>query len=157
VSFYRVRNWERYQNADVAKKSPNGVLPWVKLWTKDDYELGLESYLVRLLFVELLKLAGREMNAIPNDLNWISRRVDMPPKHVSEGVARLLKLGLLSETKTGRRSRQRSRVVSRPEVEVEKRRDSARARGSFPNGPVLVAVCPCCGVGGGHATDCEAA
>jgi hypothetical protein len=34
--YYRIRNWEKYQNADVAKKSPNGVLPWIKLWTKED-------------------------------------------------------------------------------------------------------------------------
>lgn len=30
-------------------------------------------------------------------------------------------------------------------------------RASFINGPVLVAVCPCCGVAAGHASDCEAA
>jgi len=119
VSFYRVRNWERYQNADVAKKSPNGVLPWVKLWTKEDYELDREPYHVRLLFVELLKLAGREMNAIPSDLNWISTRCGMAPEDVAEGVAVLLRKGWLSETKTNRRSRQHSRGRSRPEVEVE--------------------------------------
>lgn len=127
LMYYRIKNWEKFQNADVAKKSPNGVLPWVKLWTHDDYDLGKQPYYVRLLFVEMLKLAGREMNAIEADLGWISSRVEMAPEDVSQGIVVLLKEGWLSETKTARRSRNESRFTSRP-TKTKNRKEEIRGR-----------------------------
>ncbi len=150
--FLRVRNWEKYQNADLAKKSGADGLAWVKLWTRDDYELSQESYLVRLLFVEILKLAGREMNAIPNDLNWISSRCDMNVKDVAKGLDVLLKQGWLSQTKSNRRSRQHSRQSSRPEVEVEVEEKSTSATPLT----LLKSPCPECDCAPGvHASYCS--
>ena len=121
MSYLRFRNWERYQNADLAKKSSAG-LAWVKLWTKYDPELAALPQSARLLFYELLRLAGRELNAIPNDMNWISGNTGLPLNQVVKGIDLLVKGAWLSETKTARRSRK----VSRKTLDVEKSREEEK-------------------------------
>jgi len=130
MSYLRFRNWKRYQNADLAKKS-HGGLAWVKLWTIRDEELMALTPTTRLLFYELLKLAGREMNAIPNYMNFISGHTGLTLKQTVNGVQTLLEGAWLSETKTKRNSRNESRKVSRVtldrEVEVEVEEESSKA------------------------------
>lgn len=125
MSYLRFRNWSRYQNADLAKKSPHG-LAWIKLWTRHDAELAALSVPTRLLFYELLKLAGLERNAIERDLNRISSLTGIPLKQVVKGVDELLQGAWLSETKTNRGSRVVSRVTL-DQKEKREREESPRA------------------------------
>jgi len=144
-SYLRVRNWERYQNADVFKKS-NGRPPWCKLFTRRDLELDEASLEARLLFFELLRVASEYVNVMRNDLNWISRETRLPVEAVAKGLPELLNGAWLSETKTPRRSRKiRESIATRKEVDEDKYSAGAEK-----------GECPECFCGGGlHTVECS--
>lgn len=120
MSYLRIRNWERYQNADVFKKS-GGKPPWVKLFVRRDLELDEACIEARILFYELLKVAGEYANVMSNDLNWISRETRLPLDVVVKGLPVLRKGAWLSETKSARRSRKiREKFSTREEVDEDK-------------------------------------
>lgn len=102
--FLRIRNWEKFQNADIFKKS-HGRPPWVKFFVHNDVELQALSVPTRLLFFELLKVAGRYANAFPNDSQWLVGEVRMDESSISQGLEELRSGGWLSHSKTTRRSR----------------------------------------------------
>ena len=119
--YLRVSNWERYQNADVFKKS-HGRPPWVKLFVRRDLELDQCCIEARILFYELLKVAGDYANVMSNDLNWISSETRLPLKVVVKGLPVLRKGAWLSETSSPRRSRKiREPLATRSREEVEKK------------------------------------
>lgn len=74
--YIRVKNWERYQNADVFKKS-DGKPPWIKLYRTllDDYEFMHLEVEERYTLMMLWLLAAQTSNTIPNDFTWISQRI----------------------------------------------------------------------------------
>ncbi len=151
MSYVRIRNWDRYQNADVFKKS-KGRPPWCKLFTRRDLEFDAASIEARLLFYELLRVATEYANVMSNDLNWISRETRLPLKVVAKGLPELLKGAWLTETTSPRRSRKiREKFSTRQEVE--------KKPPSPPSGKqqklALVNACPECFCGGGvHTEDC---
>ncbi len=85
---------------------------WIKLYVRshgrtgsvlDDKKLQALPPLTRLLWFYLLALAGRYQNAVPNSPEWLSRVSGVPVANVHEGVAELLHIRLVRETKTPRR------------------------------------------------------
>lgn len=130
MTYLRIRNFWKYQNADAWKKAQvnkggHKNPAWCKLYVTRDLELDAEKPITRLVFYELLRLATVHSNAISNDSKAIASAISLPTQAVSQAIHRLLEGGWLSETKTGRASRERSRERSRKsrqqiEIEIEK-------------------------------------
>jgi hypothetical protein len=78
--FLRVRNWEKYQDANLAAKyrESGGVLPWMKQMTNrlDDYEYTRLHPLSRYIWCECIGLAAKYgPDRLPNDAGWLQERM----------------------------------------------------------------------------------
>ncbi len=104
--YLRVRNFEKYQNADIFKKS-KGRPPWVKLHRDmlEDEQLLALPYEAQLLFDRLLLVAASQRNAFSSDSEWIAGRTRMDSQTIAKCVPMLVKGRWLSQTKTPRLSR----------------------------------------------------
>lgn len=100
MSYLRVRNWERFQH--YRDRRP----PWVKFYVEllDDSEIRALPLPTRFLLCQLLLLAARHDNAIANDFEAIANDLRMKPEDVREGLAKLLTMRWLQETRTPRRA-----------------------------------------------------
>jgi hypothetical protein len=106
MSYLRVDNFERYQNADIFKKS-GGRPPWVKFYRDlllDDDLLEL-SYPAQLLFDRLLLVAAGCRNAMSSDPEWLARRTGIDAATISAEIPKLVQGGWLKQTRSRRRSR----------------------------------------------------
>lgn len=124
--FLRVENFEKMQHKDIFKKS-DGKPPWIKFFVKllDNEDFEDLDYVAQLAYVKLLLLAARKENAIPNRPKYVAARLGMTPKEVTQAVATLIETGLLSHSKTKRRSRVSSEKVAnklRESVHQEEKR-----------------------------------
>jgi hypothetical protein len=74
VDYFRVKNWDHYQH--YRHRNP----PWVKLYTclLDDYEYTQMPVCTRLLVLEILMLAGKTGNKIPNNPEWLKTHLHLP-------------------------------------------------------------------------------
>lgn len=124
--YLSVRNFWKYQNADVWKKA-KGHPPWFKFFVSRDRELDQLDPSARLLFYELLASATRHSNVLEADLKWLWAETRLEPELIAEHLPTLLKGAWLSQTKTPRRSRKPSREnrdnplpLKEEEVEEEK-------------------------------------
>lgn len=78
--FLRVRNWERYQDSNLAAKyvASGGALPWLKQMTKrlDDVEYTQLHPLSRYIWSECIGLAAHfGPNRLPYDARWLQERM----------------------------------------------------------------------------------
>jgi hypothetical protein len=145
--YLRIRNWEKFQNADIFKKS-SGRPPWVKFFVHNDAELQALSVPTRLLFYELLKVAGRHLNAFSNDSQWLVGEVRMEESVISQGLEELRSGGWLSHSKTKRRSRKILEKSERVGENKENRREEINPPNP-PSGEVKgngARTCPECGL-----------
>lgn len=114
MTYLRIKSFWDYQNADVwkkarANKGGHRHPAWCKLFVQSDLELQSQRPMVRLVFYELLKLATRHANVIPNESEALAKAMSTPPKETREAITVLLQGGWLEETKTARASRAPSR------------------------------------------------
>lgn len=110
MTYLRVRRFWDYQNADAWKKAagnknPPRHPPWCKLFVHRDEQLDMLDVKTRLVFYELLRLATRYGNAIPNESEIIAKQISMKPQDVVNAVLTLLEGRWLQESKTARHSR----------------------------------------------------
>lgn len=128
MSYLSVRNWNHYQHYKTRRPV------WIKLHLEllDDHQIRALPYPTRLLWDQLLLLAGKYANAIPNDLKLISGLTGIEPEDCREGIHTLLKGRWLREKRTTRTASKRaSNPASHsasPEVEKEKEKPSAVQR-----------------------------
>ena len=118
--YLSVRNWGKYQH--YRDRRPI----WIKFYVEmlhDDELQGLPIP-ARLLFDQLLLLAGEYANAIPNDSELIAKLVRMPPRTVRESLAELLRGRWIKATQTKRRASKPASKVASPEKEVEKEKET---------------------------------
>lgn len=133
MTYLRVRNFWNYQNADAWKKAKANKKghkhpAWCKLYVARDFELDAERPIVRLVFLELLKLATIYANVIPNNSQLIANAISLPPKDVAQAIEELLNGAWLTETQSARRSREPSRKIpDQIEVEIEVEIDKPQA------------------------------
>lgn len=124
MTYLRVTNFWEYQNADAwnkageKKRGPRRPT-WCKLFVYRDDELDRQPAHVRLVFLELLRLATLYANAIPNDSQRIANEIRVDPKLVSKALTDLEKGGWIKGSKTARFSRKPSRKTRALDVEVE--------------------------------------
>lgn len=104
MRYLAVRNFWKYQNADVWKKS-RGHPPWFKFYVHRDLELDLLPPVAKLLWYEILACATRYTNVILNDSEWLSHETRIAPEQISEYLPVLLRGRWLSQTNTPRRTR----------------------------------------------------
>lgn len=97
-AYLRVKNWESFQH--YTDRRP----PWIKyhIAALDDYELTQLEPLTRLVYKELLLLAAVTDNNIPNDSEWIAKKVSLEKSVIDAGVENLLFAGFLCGFKTKR-------------------------------------------------------
>ena len=94
-----VANWARYQ--DIRVDDPYYVK--LHICILDDKKVqALDSH-PRLLWYQLLPLAGRYQNAIPFNVSAIAKETKLERHTVGKSLEKLLNEGLLNETKTPRR------------------------------------------------------
>lgn len=92
AKYLGVTNFEALQHSDIFKKS-GGKPPWVKLFVKllDNEDFDEFSYGAQLVYLKLLLLAARKENCVPNDANYISKRIGIDKKTVEKSLAELSK------------------------------------------------------------------
>lgn len=121
--YLKVTNWNRHQHY----KDRNPI--WIKFYVEllDDTWMKKQPYHVRLLWDQLLLLAARFSNAIPNDSEEIAALTRIQHEDVVDGLDVLLGCRWLSQTKSKRRASKRaSNLASEldsPEGEVEVERE----------------------------------
>lgn len=125
--YLRVKNFWKYQNADVWKKC-DGHPPWFKHFVHRDRELDQLPVVARLLFSELLGSATRNSNVLQDDLNWICSEVRMTPKEVAQALPMLVKGGWLSQSSSARRSRAPSRKTREETLPLEGEREKEKTK-----------------------------
>jgi hypothetical protein len=150
--YLEVRNWERFQHYRDRKPI------WIKFYveTLDDTELRRLPYATRLLWDQILLLAARFDNRIPNDPEEISYLTRIDLVSVQEGIAALLQGAWIRETRASKpaskplaeteqdaspRARPRARGEAEAEAEKEKGRavrseTTTRANGATNGQPV---------------------
>ncbi len=96
MSYLSVRNWERYQH--YRDRRPI----WIKFYVEllDDVELRRLPVATRLLWDQILLLAARLDNAIPNDAEELSFLTRIPQKAVAVGIKQLVAGRWLSEKRS---------------------------------------------------------
>jgi hypothetical protein len=139
-TYLRVRNWGRFQNKDIFKKS-DGSPPWVKFYVKllDDYEFSRLPYGTQLTYLKLLLVAARKRNAIPNDLEWLVKQTAMDAGTLLEAITVLLQEGWLSQTKSKRESRTIRESVERkiaPRQDKTRQEEIRQEKGLYAESPV---------------------
>jgi hypothetical protein len=110
-----IRNWDRFQH--YKERRP----PWVKFhvdWL-DDYELAELSPATRLLACQLLLVAAKQDNRIPNDPLWLAKRLTMTRLQVDKGLAELLAIRFVEPIRRKRRAITALSLARSREVEVE--------------------------------------
>ena len=138
MSYLRIRNFWNYQNADAwnkAEKNRGGHRhpAWCKLLVHRDMELDLEPPLVRLVFLELLRLATVHANAIPKNEKAIAKAISLPTQQVGQAIHRLLEAGWINESNSARRSRipsRGSREARSPRAELKQEKEKELTKGS---------------------------
>ena len=130
MGYLSVRNFWRYQNADVWKKA-KGHPPWFKHYCHRDRELDALEPLARLLFYELLGAATRNSNVLEDDLKWIWAETRVEPETVAEHLPTLIKGGWLSQTQTPRRSRKPSRQTRDDPLALIEEEEESTNKGLF--------------------------
>ena len=128
MTYLSIPNWKHYQH--YRDRTP----VWVKLHLESlrDEKLRRLSLEARLVWHEMLKLAGMFQNAVPNSPETCGNLAGIAPEVWREAVAELLKARLLREKKT-------TRSASKPasaEKEKEKEEEKERAREASPPKPV---------------------
>ena len=88
AQFYCVKNWEEFQQ--YKDRDPK----WIKLHREvlDDYELDSISEVDQLHLIKIWLLAAKVDNRIPNDPNWIARKIGAKSK---VNLKQLVTLGFL--------------------------------------------------------------
>lgn len=111
MRYLAIDGFDRLQNSDIFKKS-GGKPPWVKLYVKllDNEVFEDFDYVTQLVYLKLLLLAARKENAIPNDEDYISRRIGIRAKDVRLAIDNLLESGWVKASGRTRRSRADSRI-----------------------------------------------
>lgn len=96
--YLEIRNWERFQH--YRNRRP----VWIKFHVEllDDVELRRLPYATRLLWDQLLLLAARLDNLIPNDAEEIANMTRIDYQSVEEGVALLLQGAWLREKRASK-------------------------------------------------------
>jgi len=86
VEYLEIKNWRTYQH--YSDRRP----PWIKLHDSilDDYEFSHLTETARLVYLLMLLLAGKTDNAIPRDMEWISRKVHVGVKETQNAVETLV-------------------------------------------------------------------
>jgi hypothetical protein len=123
--YLAIRNWNKYQHYQ--RRQP----PWIKLYISllDDDEIQALPVPTRLLWVDLLLLAARTANAIPDDREAIAKSLKLEPEACREGIDQLLKGRWIVGRKTTRRASKRASKNDPPETETEKDPPSPPAGG----------------------------
>lgn len=106
--YLEIRNWERFQHYKDRKPI------WIKFYVEllDDTDLRRLPYATRLLWDQLMLLAARLDNRIPNDLDELAMLTRIDRQSVEEGVQHLLQGAWIKER---RASKPASRSLADPE------------------------------------------
>jgi hypothetical protein len=99
VTWLSVVNWDRYQ--DIRVDDPFYVK--LHICILDDKKVQKLDPHSRLLWYQLLPLAGRYHNALAYNVSAISKEVKLERHTVAKALQNLISVGLLRETKTPRR------------------------------------------------------
>jgi hypothetical protein len=99
VTWLSVVNWDKYQ--DIRVDDPFYVK--LHICILDDKKVQALDPHPRLLWYQLLPLAGRYQNAIPYNVSAIAKEAKLERHTVGKSLQNLLNVGLLRETLTPRR------------------------------------------------------
>jgi hypothetical protein len=133
TTYLSVRNWDRFQHYKDRRPL------WIKFYVEllDDVELRRLPIETRLLWDQLLLLAARLDNAIPNDPEELWTLTRIAPDAIGKGIDQLIKGRWLRETQTPRRASKllakRTKSAS-PETEKEKETPQTPLSGENGNG-----------------------
>lgn len=148
MSYLSVPNWHRYQH--YRDRTP----VWVKLYVEsiNDEKLRSVSLEARLVWHEMLKLAGTFQNAVPNSPEVCAELAGIPTGVWREAVEELVRKRLLRVKQTRRgASKPASKVASVEKEEIKSKRKNAREEPSAQNGK-----CPECELAYPlHVADCS--
>ena len=113
MRYLTIRNWPRFQHYKDGRP-----LTWIKFYVAllDDHDLRSLPVDVRLLWDQLLLIAGRTDNRIPWDIKWLSEMTSLEHESVERGIRILLKGAWLR------------RFDSRRALEYTRTREGADAR-----------------------------
>ncbi len=139
--YLAVRNWQRFQH--YRSRTPD----WIKLHLEllHDEKLKALPIPTRLLFDQMLLLAGTFQNAVPNSPEVISTLTGIAPEACREGIDQLLQGRWLSEKQTRRSTSKPARTEKSREEEI--REETAEASPEEPKAPNLAlikSICPEC-------------
>lgn len=131
--FIRITNFEKMQHKDIFKKS-EGKPPWIKFFVKllDNEDFEDLDYLAQLAYLKMLLLAARKENSIPNQNEWVAKRIGMTGEEVTDAVEKLVETGFLSRSRTRRKLRVSSEPVATELRQEEIRREENRREESKP-------------------------
>lgn len=88
MQYFSVKNWEKFQH--YKDRNP----PWIKLHKEvlDDYEMSMLQDASKLLLILLWVLASQLNNRIPNDPDWLQKRLSV---HTKINIKELIDKGYL--------------------------------------------------------------
>lgn len=148
MTYLSIPNWHHYQH--YRDRTP----VWVKLHLESlrDEKLRALSLEARLVWHEMLKLAGMFQNAVPNSPEACAELAGIETGIWREACEELVKARLLRVKKTMRSASKPASKAASPEKDKEVDEEKERAR----EPSALKSKCPECDLGGGnHAGDCS--
>lgn len=147
MTYLSVPNWHRYQH--YRDRTP----VWVKLYVEsiNDEKLRSLSLEARLVWHEMLKLAGTFQNAVPNSPEVCANLAGIETAIWREAVEELVKKRLLRVKQTRRGASKPASKLGSAEKEVRRDKERAREASSEEQTP-----CPECDLAAGyHTADCS--
>ena len=121
AQFYCVKNWEEFQQ--YKDRDPK----WIKLHREvlDDYELDSISEVDQLHLIKIWLLAAKVENRIPNDPNWIARKIGAKSK---VNLEQLVTLGFLVPYKSVQMTQADPYLEEEAEAEAEAEKETEQKR-----------------------------